>query len=43
MSLEEAQNYVEESFKEINAILDKQTIKFTNTKELINSLINRKW
>ncbi len=43
MSLEEAQNYVKETFKEINAILDKQTIKFTNTKELINSLINRKW
>ncbi len=43
LSLEEAKNYVDETFKEMNAILDKQAIKFTNTKELINSLINRKW
>lgn len=43
LSLQQAKEYVEKSFNEINELLDKQDIDFSNTKQLINSLINRKW
>lgn len=43
MSLQQAKEYVEKTFNEINELLANQDIDFSNTKQLINSLINRKW
>ncbi len=43
LSMDKAQNYVRQLFEEINAVLDQDSLAFTNSKKLINSLINRTW